>query len=91
MVREHLPPRPAESALVYFYWEATDGVPFTWFRETGMRNGLATGTFDGIEIKPDFLPAIAHEVARFVKGACSALMQPSTALSRLRQYAKTIH
>ncbi len=89
--RDGLPPCPADSALMYFYWEVSDGIPFTWFQETGIRNGFATGTFDGVEIKPDLIPKLGYEIARFVRGAASALMHPSTALVRLKRYAKTIH
>jgi hypothetical protein len=89
--RDGLPPCPADSALMYFYWEVSDGIPFTWFKETGIRNGFATGTFDGVEVRADILPRLRHEFARFLRGAAAALMHPSTALTRLKRYAKTIH
>jgi len=90
LLRSDLPPLPADSALLYFYWEVSEGTPFTWFKETGLRNGLATGTFDGVEIKSDLLPKAAYEAVRLVRGAARALRRPSTALIRLKQYAKTI-
>jgi hypothetical protein len=90
LLRADLPPLPADSALLYFYWEVSEGHPYAWFKETGLRNGLATGTFDGVEIKPDPLPQLAYEVVRFVRGSARALRRPSTALTRLKQYAKTI-
>lgn len=91
LVRADLGPCPVETALMYFHWEVSDGIPFTWFKETGIRNGFATGTFDGVEIKPSRIAAFRHQLARFVRGSASALMHPSTALVRLRNYAKTVH
>ncbi|MCM2310378.1 MAG: hypothetical protein NDI84_03150 [Steroidobacteraceae bacterium] len=87
---DDLPARPAESALMYFHWEVSDGVPFTWFKETGLRNGLASGTFDGVEIKADRLPALGCELSRLMRGAAGVLARPSTALVKLKQYAKTV-
>lgn len=90
-LRADLEPRPAASALMYFYWEVSNGIPFSYFKETGFRNGLATGTFDGVEIRPNKLPALWNEVERFLRGALSALMSPSQAWVKLKRYAKTIH
>jgi hypothetical protein len=91
LVLSELPPKPPEQTLMYFYWEATDGTPFQYFKETGLRRGRATGTFDGVEIGSDWLPTLAYEVKRFVTGAASALAHPPSALARLRRYAKTFH
>ena len=90
LLRADLPPRPADSALMYFHWEVSDGVPFTWFKETGVRHGLASGTFDGVEIKASRLPALGSELSRLARGAAGALARPSTALLKLKQYAKTV-
>lgn len=91
LLQADLPPRPASSALMYFYWEVSDGIPFSFFKETGFRNGLATGTFDGVEIKADLLPRLGYEASRFLRGTAGAIMQPSTAWVKLKQYAKTIY
>lgn len=90
LLRADLPACPADSALMYFHWEVSDGVPFTWFKETGLRNGLASGTFDGVEIKADRLPALGCELSRLMRGAAGAIARPSTALVKLKQYAKTV-
>lgn len=90
LLRADLQPMPDLGAKMYFYWEVSEGIPYSFFQETGLRNGLATGLFDGVEIRPDRLPRMAHEVVRFVRGAAAAARHPSTALVRLKQYAKTL-
>lgn len=91
MLQAHLAPRPARAALLYFYWEVSHGIPFSYFQETGFKRGLATGTFDGVEIRADKLATLRHEIARFLRGVMKALMTPSQAWLMLKGYAKTIH
>jgi hypothetical protein len=91
LLRADLKPRDPESALIYFFWEVSEGIPFSHFRETGFRNGLATGTFDGIEIRPDALPEFGRQVSRFLRAATRALLNPTKAWVMLKRYAKTIY
>lgn len=90
MLQADLAPRPPQSALLYFYWEVSHGIAFSYFQETGFKRGLATGTFDGVLIKSNPLPAFAYETVRLLRGAWGALMRPSSAWIKLKQYAKTI-
>lgn len=89
LVREPLKAMPAEAVLMYFHADVSEGVPFEHFKETGMRHGLATGTFDGVEIRSDTLPDVAKGISHFVRGAAGALAQPSQAWTKLKRYAKT--
>lgn len=91
LLQSDLAPLPAESTLPYFYWEVSNGIPSSYFRETGVRKGRPTGTFDGVEITAGLLPSAAYEVSRFLRGAFRALCRPSTAWVKLKQYAKTIY
>ncbi len=90
MLRADLPALPAQSSLLYFHWEISDGTPFEYFQETGVRHGLATGTFDGVEIRPDRIPKLRHEIARLLRGAAGAARRPGQAWAMWKRYAKTI-
>jgi hypothetical protein len=58
LVGRDLEPLPALAAAKYGFWELSNGIPFEHFRETGFKNGLATGTFDGVAIRPGIAAAL---------------------------------
>jgi hypothetical protein len=84
LLRENIGPRPAYSALKYGFREISHGTPFDYFRETGFRNGLAVGTFDGVEIKPDVLPDLLSKVDNFLLKIKRVVMEPSLILRKLK-------
>lgn len=91
LLKKDLAPLPAASALKYAFWEMSYGIPFEYFKETGFKDELATGTFDGVEIKPDVFPELWNGFSFFLWRAKRVLMKPSLILRKLEKYAKTIH
>ena len=66
-----------------------DGIPFIYFKETVTKNGLSTGTFDGVEIKPDVLPTLWHWISIFPPRLKRVVMKPSLIFKKLKKYVKT--
>jgi len=91
LLEEDLIPLPADSALKYGFRDVSHGIPFEYFKETGFKDGLATGTFDGVEIKPDALPALWYKIQFFLWRIKRVFMNPSLIVRKLEKYAKTIH
>lgn len=87
LLKEDLVPLPGDSALKYGFREMSHGISFEYFKETGFKDGLPTGTFDGVEIKP----ALRYKVLFFLWRATKVLTTPSLILRKLKKYAKTIH
>lgn len=91
LLEKDLAPLPADSALKYGFREMSHGIPFEYFKETGFKNGLATGTFDGVEIKPDALLALWYKIQIFPWRAKRVVMKPSLILRKLKKYAEAIY
>lgn len=92
LLKEDLMPLPADLTLKYGFWEVSrQGVPFECFKETGFKNGLATGTFGGVELGPDALPELWYKVCLFLWRLRRVVMKPSLILRKLKKYAKTIY
>jgi len=87
LLREDLLPLHTDSALKYGYREISHGIPYEYFKETGMKNELATGTFDGVEIKPDALPALRYKVRTFLWRIMRVVIKPSLILRKLKRWA----
>jgi hypothetical protein len=85
LVKVNLTPRSADSVLKFGFREISHGIPFEYFKETGLKKGLATGTFDGVEIKPDVLPALWYQVHFFFWRGKRVLLEPSLLLIKLRE------
>ena len=91
LLEKDLKPISTDSALKYGFWEVSNGLRFEHFKETGLKNGLATGTFDGVELKSDALPALWYGVHLFLSRLKRGVMKPSLILRRLNKYVRTIH
>jgi hypothetical protein len=91
LLEEDIKPLPVESTLKYGYWEVTNGIPFEHFKQTGLKNGLPTGTFDGIEIKPDALTALWYKINVLPWRVKRVVMKPSLIFGKLKKYLQEIH
>jgi hypothetical protein len=90
LLKMDLDPSSAESALKYGYWELSNGIPFEHFVETGFENGLATGTFDGVEIGPSPLVAVWCHIQIFSWRALKALTHPPVLREFLRRRLRAL-
>ena len=90
LLEEDIKPLPVSSTLKYGFWEMSIGVPFEYFKETGLKNGLPTGTFDGIEIKSDALPALWYKINILPWRVKRVVMKPSLIFRKLKKYLKAI-
>ena len=90
LLEEDIKPLPVESTLKYGFWEMSIGVPYEYFKEQGLKNGLPTGTFDGIEIKPDALPALWYKINILPWRVKRVVMKPSLIFTKLKKYLKAI-
>jgi hypothetical protein len=52
------------STLLYANREITHGIPFKYFKETKMINGLTVGTFNGINLKSSILSVFLYKTSR---------------------------
>jgi hypothetical protein len=84
LIEEDLSPLSADSAMQYVYWLISDGIPFEYFKETGVKNGLAIGTFDGIEIKSSILPRLWYQADIFLWRTYRIFKKPSLIIIKLR-------
>jgi hypothetical protein len=94
LIEEDIRPLSVNSALQYPFLEATkvsNSIPFEHFKQTGFKNGLATGTFDGVEIKPDALPALWYKINILPWRVKRVVMKPSLIFTKLKKYLKAIH
>jgi hypothetical protein len=73
LLEKDLPPLPADSALKFGFRELSHGIPFDHFKQTG----LTTGTFDGVEIKPDTLPWLWFKMFEFIWRVKRVVLEPS--------------
>lgn len=87
LLTQNLVALPADSALRYGYREMSHGIPFEYFKQTDGVNG----TFDGLVIKPDLLPALRYEMLRFLSIIIMLVLNPSILVRRLAHYSKTIY
>lgn len=87
LLTQNLVALPADSALKYGYREMSHGIPFEYFKQTAGVNG----TFDGVVIKPNLLPALWYEMLRFLSIIILLVSNPSILLRRLAHYSKTIY
>jgi hypothetical protein len=83
LLNADLPPLPAIRALQYAYRFISDGVPFEYFTETGFRNRLAVGQFDGIEIRPSKISSLWYAFNLFWLRVRKGISNPSLILRRL--------
>ena len=79
LLQEDLAPLPSESALKYAFRELSHGIRFKYFKESGFKNELVTGTFDGVEIKP----ALVYRFLWFIWRAKRVAMNPSLIIRKL--------
>lgn len=91
LLKKDLLPLPADSALKYGFREISHGIPFEYFKETGLKDGLAIGRFDGVEIKPAAFPALWHGLQVLPGRVARIFMNPSLILRKMERYAKAIH
>jgi hypothetical protein len=91
LIKEDIKPLSSDSALRYAFWQLSNGTPFEYFKETGIKNGLAVGTFDGIEIKPSALPSVWYGINLFLWRMKRVVAKPSLVLRKLEKYLKAIH
>jgi len=83
-------PKPLSATLAaqYQFWEATrNSVSFRHFKQTGIRQGLAYGTFDGVVIKANRIPAIWEWLMLFPRRIKKALLNPSLIIRKIKTYA----
>jgi len=83
LLEKDLPPLPADSALKFGFREISHGIPFEYFKGTGIKLGLATGTFDGVKIKPDILASIWFKMIEFIWRVKRVVLEPSLITTRL--------
>jgi hypothetical protein len=86
LLEEDIKPLPVESTLKYGYWEVTNGTPFEHFKQTGLKDRLPVGTFDGIVIEPDALPSLLHKINILPRRIKRLIVNPSLVLKKLRKY-----
>ena len=79
LLEKDLPPLPADSALKFGFRELSHGVPFEYFKQTGP----TSGTFDGVEIKPDTLPWLWFKFIEFFWRVKRVALEPSVIKTRL--------
>ncbi len=91
LLKTDLEPLPVDFALQYIYWVMSDGIPFEYFKETGSKNFLAVGTFDGIEIKPSALSYLWHKINRFFFKMNRVMAEPSLIYKKLQKYLHIIN
>jgi len=91
LLKDDLARLNADSALKYGFREMSHGIPFEYFKETGFKNGLAIGTFDDIELKPNVFILLCYKVYIFLQMAKRVVMNPSLILRKLKKYAKAIY
>ncbi len=91
LLQEDIKPLSSNSAIRYGFWAVSNGTPFEFFKETGFKNGLATGTFDGIEIKPSALPALWFKINILPWRVKRVVIKPSLIFRKLKKYLKGIH
>ena len=63
------------------------GIPYEYFKQTGFKNGLAIGTFEGVDIKPALLYRILFSLYK----AKRFFMNSSLMSKKIKHHAKTIH
>jgi hypothetical protein len=91
LLSSELNPMPVDGALLYAFWEVNRGSKFQYFKQIGVKQGLAYGTFDGVEIKPDSLPALWYKISIFPWRVKRVVLQPSLIFKKLKKYFKVIH
>jgi hypothetical protein len=84
LLRSDLKPIKVEGALQYAFWEINNGIKFQYFKQKGFRNGLAYGTFDGVEIKPNLSALLRYKLTNFPRRFKKAVMNPSLIILKLR-------
>jgi hypothetical protein len=79
-----LEPMHPSSCAKIIYLMSNKGVPFESFKENGFRNDLATGTFDGVEIKPNVIPALKYNVNILLRRVKKSISQPSLLIKKIK-------
>lgn len=82
LLKMHIEPLSKDEALLfpYVYIESAKNemsLKYKWFVKTGIKKGLPAGTFDGIEIKSDFIPALWYLMCLFLSRLKKVVMKPS--------------
>jgi len=85
---EDIKPLPAESAIRYAFWIMAHGIPFQHFKQTGNKNGLAIGTFDGVKIKPSALSVLWYKAHIFSERVKRVIKKPSLILKKLKKFLR---
>jgi hypothetical protein len=62
LLQKDLEPLNSYSALKYANRELTYGTKFTYFKETKIIRGLSVGKFNGLKIKPKFIPNLIYKI-----------------------------
>lgn len=86
-LKQDLKPLPADSVLKYGFNQMFGGIPYEYFKQTGFKNGLAIGTFEGVDIKPALLYRILFSLYK----AKRFFMNSSLMSKKIKHHAKTIH
>lgn len=76
MIRDDIAPLPRLSSLKIRYYELSNGIPLKYFKGTGIRNNLAFGTFDNIEIKADKAIIFWYSVNVLLRGILRCIKSP---------------
>ncbi|MDH5368440.1 MAG: hypothetical protein OEW99_00325 [Gammaproteobacteria bacterium] len=91
LLKDNLTPLPADLALkVVFLMSFDDGIPYKYFKDIGIKNELAIGTFDSVEIKSDMLPTLWHWIDIFPSRLLRVFMKPSLIFKKLKESIKTL-
>lgn len=84
----NIKPLSAESALQYAFWSLTNGIQFEYFKASGYKNSLATGTFDGVKIKANTLPTLYHWLCNLPSRLKRIILNPSLIYLKIQKNLK---
>lgn len=85
LLERDIPPLPRSTAVRYGFWELTAGVHYKYFKETGVRDGLAVGAFDGVHIRASRIPRWWYATSLFALRAMRVIRNPLLLL-KLKRY-----
>ena len=85
LLKKDLPPLPVNSALKYGFRDLSAGIPYEYFRETGMKGTLPIGTFDGVALKAAFTSLLRLKICQFLWRAGRVIVSPSLILKKVKQ------
>ena len=84
LLQDELAPMPRDSAAKILYSVSVDGIPYEYFRETGSKNGLTVGTFDGAVIEASIVPRLGYWLSLFPVRLGRVLRNPSLVLHKFK-------